>query len=169
MSPRTPACKRRGLSLMEVLVALAIFLMALVVLGRLVIFGSDHAVDAQYQIQAADLCQAKLAEVIAGAVPLSSQADVPFNEDPNWLWSLDCENTNYPGLWSVTVRVSRQQQLRTRTFCKLTQMVLDPQMHGSVQDIPPDNSSGSNSSTTGNAPSRASKFGASTALTGGGS
>ena len=35
--------RRRGLTLMEVLVALTVFLLALVVLGRLVILGSDRA------------------------------------------------------------------------------------------------------------------------------
>jgi hypothetical protein len=153
---------------MEVLVALTVFLLALVVLGRLVIFGSDRALDAQHQIEAADLCQTKLAEVIAGAIPLTSQSDVPFEEDAHWRWSLDCENTNYPGLWKVTVRVTRQQPHGIRN-CLLTQMVLDPQLHGSLQDVPPDNGTGSNSSTTGNSPSRASKPSGSTGSTGGGS
>jgi hypothetical protein len=135
----------------------------LVVLGRLVIFGSDRALDAQHQIEAADLCQSKLAEVVAGAVPLTSQSDVPFEEDPNWHWSLDCES-NYPGLWNVTVKVSRQEPHGTRIFCSLTQMVLDPQIHGSVQDASPDNGTG-NSSNTGNSSSRASKSSGSTGST----
>jgi general secretion pathway protein I len=154
MSPRRPSGRRRGLSLMEVLVALAIFLLAFIVLGRLVIFGSDQALDAQHQGQAADLCQTKMAEVIAGALPLTSQSDVPFEEDPGWHWSLDCEKSNYPGLWTVTVRVSRQEPQRTRVLCKLTQMVLDPQMHGNILDTPPgmtcdSSSTGSSSSSSG--------------------
>jgi len=147
---------------MEVLVALAIFLLAFVILGRLVIFGSDRAVDAQEQAQAADLCQTKMAEVIAGALPLSGQADVAFEEElPGWLWSLDCENTNYAGLWTVTVRVSRQDPHRLRVLGTLTQLVLDPKVHGSVQDMPP--GTASDSSSTGNSSSsgRSSRSGSS--------
>jgi general secretion pathway protein I len=150
MSPKHSS-RRRGLSLMEVLVALTIFLLAFVILDRLVMLGGDQALDAQHQIRAADLCQTKMAEVIAGALALSSHSEVPFDEDPSWRWSLDCEKGNYPGLWNVTVRVSRQQPQGSRHFssCSLTQIVLDPQIHGNVQDIPPDNGTGSSSSSSG--------------------
>lgn len=144
----TPSRKRRGLSLMEVLVALTIFLLAFVVLGRLVILGGDQALLAQQQVRAADLCRTKMAEVMAGALPLSSHAEVAFEEDPHWRWSLDCERANVPGLWNVTVGVGRQQAQGYRPFCSLTQMVLDPQLHGSVQDLPPDNGSSSSSGQT---------------------
>lgn len=148
-SPSQRPGGRRGLSLMEVLVALTIFLMAFVVLGRLVTLGSDQAVEARQHIQAADLCQTKLAEVVAGAVPLETQSDVPFEEDPAWHWSLDCEKSNYPGLWNVTVQVSRQQPQPGRVLCTITQMVLDPQKHGNLQDTPPDPTADSDSSNTG--------------------
>jgi len=137
--------RRRGLSLMEVLVALTIFLLAFVGLSRLVMLGGYQARDAQRQVRAADLCQTKMAEVIAGAVPLTSQPEVAFDEDPKWHWSLDCERGNAPGLWNVTVHVGRQQSQGYRPLCSLTEMVLDPQIHGSVQDTPPDNGSGSSS------------------------
>jgi hypothetical protein len=122
---------------MEVLVALTIFLLAFVMLGRLVIFGGDRAREGQQHFRAADLCQSKLAEVIAGALPLTSQPEVGFEEDPDWHWSLDCEKSNFPGLWNVTVRVSRQQARGARIVCTLSEMVLDPQIHGNVQDTPP--------------------------------
>jgi hypothetical protein len=136
---------------MEVLAALTIFLLAFVVLSRLVMLGGDQALEAQQQVRAADLCQTKMAEVIAGALALSSQQEVPFNEDPSWRWSLACEQGNVPGLWNVTVQVARQQPQGLRPFCSLTQMVLDPQIHGSVQDTPPD--TGTGSSSTGNSSS----------------
>src|SRR5262249_35543621 len=99
-SPRRHAT-RPGFSLMEVLVALAIFLLAFAGISRLVTFASDRALDVKLQSQATQLCQAKLAEAVAGAVPLSSQADVPLDEDPSWTWSLDAEQGSVPGLWNV--------------------------------------------------------------------
>src|SRR5437764_12373757 len=105
-APR-PGC-RRGLSLLEVLVAMAIFLFALVVIGRLITFGTERAQDVQQQGEAIQLCQTKLAEVVAGAVPLLPHGDTPFEEDPRWQWSLECESDAVPALWRVRVRVSRR-------------------------------------------------------------
>jgi hypothetical protein len=138
---------------MEVLVALAVFLLAFVALGRLVIIGSDRALDAQYEVRAADLCQTKIAEVIAGAISLSPQREVPFPEDGRWRWSLDCTKENAPGLWNVTLQVSRQQPQGSRVFCSITQWVLDPQSHGSLQDTPPDTGALSDVPSTGSSSS----------------
>ena len=150
---RYPSWRRPGLSLLEVLVALTIFLLAFVILGRLVIFGSDRALQTQHEVQAADLCQTKMAEVIAGAVPLTAVSAVPFNEDQAWQWSLDCEQSDFPGLWNVTVRVSRQGQRGTEVVCTLNEKVLDPQIHGNLQDAPPGSGSASSSGSSSSSPS----------------
>jgi general secretion pathway protein I len=135
MTLRTPPTRpRRGLSLLEVLVALAIFLFALVGIGRLIVWGSDRALDVQYKTQAAQLCQAKMAEVIAGAVPLSSQNDAPFDEDPDWHWSLDAEQGSISGLWTLTVKVTRQGKGNDPLEVTLSQMILDPSLRGSAMD-----------------------------------
>jgi prepilin-type N-terminal cleavage/methylation domain-containing protein len=160
ISPRKHSGVRRGLSLLEVLVALIIFLLAFVALGHLVTVGGDLALETQQQVQAADLCQTKMAEVIAGAVPLTPQSAVPFEEDPAWQWSLDCEQNNFPGLWNVTVQVSRQQVRGTHVVCRLSEMVLDPQKHGSLQDLPPGGSTSGDSSSSGSSPSSSGGTGA---------
>jgi len=165
MSPRQSCGGRHGLSLMEVLVALTIFLLAFVALGRLVILGGDQALDAQQHVRAADLCQSKLAEVIAGAVPLTTESEVAFDEDRVWHWSLDCEKSNFPGLWNVTVRVSRQDQQGMHVRCTVSQMVLDPQKtHGNLQDTPPGTTTDSDSSSR----DRSSRSGGNSSSTGGG-
>src|SRR5439155_26281298 len=93
-----PGTKRRGLTLLEVLVALGIFLMSFAVIGQLITVSADRALEVQQQGQATQLAQAKLAEVAAGVVPLSGQNDVPFDEDPNFLWSLDAVQAEIAGL-----------------------------------------------------------------------
>src|SRR5262249_48323520 len=90
--------ERGGMTLLEVLVALGIFLTALTAISRLITMGGEHALNVQQQAQATQLCQAKLAEVSAGVVPLSGQSDVPFDEDPNWLWSVDAGQGTISGL-----------------------------------------------------------------------
>src|SRR4051812_42042043 len=91
---------RPGLTLLEVLVALAIFLLALAGLVHLVTVAGNRALEAQYQTRAAELCQSKLAEVQAGAVPLSSQSDVAFDEAPEYHWSLDAGQGQAAGLYN---------------------------------------------------------------------
>jgi type II secretion system protein I len=122
------------LTILEVLVALSIFLIALIGIGRLISLGADGALTVQDQSRAAQLCQSKLAEVVAGAVPLSGQTDVPFNEDPTWSWSLDAGQGDIAGLWKITVRVSRQRPDGTRIESSIDRMLLDPSLRGSGLD-----------------------------------
>ena len=124
--------RRRGVSLLEVLVALTIFLLAVIVLGNLITTGSNRALDIKLEGQATQLCQSKLAEVVAGVVPLSGQADVPFDDEPDWVWSVETEQESQPGLWRVKVRVTRQHADERRTECVLTQLVIDPNLRGST-------------------------------------
>jgi len=63
---------RRGFSLLEVLLSLAILLLALTAIGQLVDMGSDRELDGRLQTQASRLIQAKLAEFESGAAPLES-------------------------------------------------------------------------------------------------
>jgi general secretion pathway protein I len=122
------------MSLLEVLVALAIFLFALIVLGRLVIMGGERAREVQELGQATQLCQSKLAEVAAGAVPLSSQSGAPLDEAPDWTWSLDCSQADIASLWSVTVKVGKDRPDGSRIECTLSQKVLDPAQRGNALD-----------------------------------
>jgi type II secretion system protein I len=134
MTTRRDPTRRGGLTLLEVLIALGIFLMSLVAISTLVTASADQALEIQQQSHAAQLCQSKLAEVIAGVVPLSGQGDVPFDEDPNWSWLLDADQGDIAGLWKVTVRVSRQQPNGSRLECSLDRMLLDPALRGSTLD-----------------------------------
>ena len=130
--------RRPALTLLEVLIALAIFLLAMVVFGEMIVRNSQLARDVQRQNLATRLCKSKLNEVISGVVPLSSQGDAPFDEEPDYTWSLDAENGSVDGLWNVTVRVTRTQtDAGDPIECSVTQMVLDPSIEGSTQDAIP--------------------------------
>src|SRR5262249_54023829 len=104
--PTRPHAPRRGLSLLEVLVALAIFLLSFVAIGRLINLAGDQALEIQQQSQATRLAQSKLNEVLCGALGLES-AEGDFDEDPEWHWKVDAEqNSDASGLWNVTVTVN---------------------------------------------------------------
>jgi general secretion pathway protein I len=130
--PARPAA-RPGLSLMEVLVALAIFLFAMIALGQLIGYGSDRAADVRDLNRAPLLAQSKMAEVAGGAVALSSAPETPFEgDDADWSWSLDASSDGgIQNLWRVTVTVSRNRPGNDRFEYKLSQMVLDPSARGS--------------------------------------
>ena len=136
LARHAPASGRPGMSLLEVLIALAIFLFSLVGIGQLIGYSGQHAVEVSQRGHAAQLAQAKLAEVIAGVVPLSSQSEAAFDDegDRDWNWSLTAEPDSIAGLWFVEVTVSRTRSDGTRFESKLSQKVLDPTMRGSTLD-----------------------------------
>jgi general secretion pathway protein I len=158
-TPRSPRTRRAGLSLIEVLVSLAIFLISLVALGQLVQIGTDRAIDVQERSQASTYCRSALAQVTAGIVPITGQGMTAFDDDPNWSWSVDSEADGTPNLYHVTITVSRQRPDGTQTQFTLNQWMLDPASRGSAASTPPPtaddtSSSGTNTgSSSGSSPS----------------
>ena len=128
---------RDGLSLIEVLAALAIFLMALVALVHLVNLSSNLAFEAHHRSNAARICQSKMAEVIAGSVPLQGQSSSAVEDEPEYHWSLTSDAGAAQGLYTVTVRVTHQSNEEHPIEVTLTRMIIDPSIAGSTQDVPP--------------------------------
>jgi type II secretory pathway pseudopilin PulG len=119
---------------MEVLVALAIFLISLIALGQLLTISGERAFEVQQQSHAAQLCQSKLAEVVSGVVPLSTTSQ-SYDEDPDWQWKLDAEQDSaITGLWRVQVTASRDLPDGSHYESSVSQMVLDPSLRGSTAD-----------------------------------
>jgi len=147
----TPAQPRSGLSLLEVLLSLAIFLLSLVALGQLVSFGSDRARDVQYLSIASVKAQSKLNEVVAGAVSMTGAGESTFDDDPDWSWAMTADADATPSLFRVTVTVSRQRPDGSKFEFKLNQLVLDPTLRGNTDGSATgtDDGTGSSSSTTG--------------------
>ena len=126
-----PAQKRTraGLTLLEVLISLAIFLGALTALSQLIGIGSRAAVQAQLRTQAILKCQSKLAEVLAGAQPLESVSQAAFEDEENWKWSLDVQPGAYENMLQLTVSVlySGAGESVTTSY-QLTRQIRDPAM-----------------------------------------
>jgi Tfp pilus assembly protein PilV len=125
---------RKGLSLMEVVIAVAIFLMSIVALGSLINSAQERAIQAAHRSQAARLCQSKLNEVIAGVLPLESQGETTFDEDPDFTWAVEAEPGTITNLYNVRVVVRRALQTGGTIECSISQMILDPAVIGSTQD-----------------------------------
>jgi general secretion pathway protein I len=130
--PAAAAGPRAGLSLLEVLVALAIFLFSIVALGQLIDIGSQRAIDVEWLARGSALAQSKLSEVSAGVIPLSSSSDTACDDDPDWTWSMDAEGDTTPNLYRVKITVSRQRPDGSRFETAINTYVFDPLQRGNT-------------------------------------
>ena len=115
-NPRPPAA-RRGLTLLEVMLALAILAGALAAINELSGMGSRSASRARDLTEAALICESKLAEITSGVYEPEPLANVPVEPDSPWLLSVELQSVgmvgaaNIEGLAAVRVTV-RQDPLR---------------------------------------------------------
>ncbi|HEY1187340.1 MAG TPA: prepilin-type N-terminal cleavage/methylation domain-containing protein [Gemmata sp.] len=142
---------RRGMTLIEVLLALAILLLSLAALGQLVDVGLRRGNAARATTRGTHLAESKMAEVEAGVVPLTGGASGTFEgDDAAWTYTVTPEAAGPPNLYAVTVTVTRT--LDGKPFdIVLTQMIFDPTLTGSAAQAerPPEQDPAEDTSTTG--------------------
>jgi general secretion pathway protein I len=133
---------RGGFSLLEVLLALAILLLALTAIGQLVDMGADRELDGRLQTQASRLIQAKLAEFESGAAPLESGSGSFEGDDAGWTWTATIEPQSTPNLYLVKISATRDLKGKPVTI-EMSQMIFDPAMLGTAAEAArPDGDSG---------------------------
>jgi Tfp pilus assembly protein PilV len=122
--------RRLGLSLIEVLLAMAIFFMAIVAIARLVDMGTDSELNARMNAIGSRLVQAKMAEIESGFTPLDSTGGQFDNSDSDWSWTMTSTSvgTNF---YNVTVTVSRDLKGQQFTI-SIGQMIFDPNYKGTA-------------------------------------
>jgi type II secretion system protein I len=111
-SPRPSSRGRRGFSLLEVILALAILTGAIAVLGEAIRLGMRNAQTARDLTQAQLLCESKLAEIATGILPSDPVQQVPFDcvvgdGEIEWLYSISRETSEEDGLYLVCVTVTQ--------------------------------------------------------------
>lgn len=126
-----PRRRRPGITLIEVLLALAVLLLALAAIGQLVDVGSDRGVEARFHVRGTRLAQAKLAECEAGVIPLSGGGGTFTDDDDAWSWTVDATPETATNLYRVTVTVGRDNRGK-RFEISLSQLLYDPAMMGSA-------------------------------------
>ena len=85
---------RRAFSLLEVILALAILIGALAVIGELVRSGLRNAQVARDLSQAQLLCETRLAEIHAGAASSEGAGKSPIADHPGWLATVERESSS---------------------------------------------------------------------------
>lgn len=98
---------RCGFSLLEVLLSIAILGGAMAVIGQLVNIGYRSAVEARIRSDANILVDGKMAEVSAGIIELQSVSASVIDENPDWMYSVDVQDSGQLGLLMVVVTVEQ--------------------------------------------------------------
>jgi general secretion pathway protein I len=135
-SPQRMSSRRGGMTLIEVIVAIAVFMIALAGIAQLVEFGSNNAIDAARTATGNRLAQSKMAEVEAGVVAVSESSSGTFDEEPLWQWSVEVGAPVALNIYPVTVRVWIEQgrPIEVRT----SQIIYDPLfMSGAAAAVAP--------------------------------
>ncbi len=124
---RKPNGKRPGVSLIEVLLATAIFLMAVASISVLMSGAADSAIDTNRINLCSSLAPSKIAHLEEGVgdVSLTSGGSGTFPDYPNLSWDVTCEPTAYLNAYDVTVRVYAPNSAR-KTEVVLSQLIFDP-------------------------------------------
>ena len=106
---RAVSLNRSGLTLLEVVLSIGIFLSSMAVLSQLLSTGVRAAVQARWQTQAILRCDSKMAEIVAGIEPLQDVSESGFEDDEDdvWRWNLTIGDGPIDGLYELNVTVWR--------------------------------------------------------------
>ena len=133
--PRSPGqfsrSDRRGLSLLEVLISVAIFLGAMTAIMQILNSGQQSEVSARLRTEAVLRCEAKMAEIVSGIEEAVSTSEQKFPDDEigNWQWSSEVGNGGATSLLKITVTVEHLPDGKNPNAAfTLTRYMRDPQL-----------------------------------------
>ena len=119
--------KRRGLTLLEMLLAASILAMSLAVLSRQNGVGVRAALRSQLETEAAVLCQSQLNRLLAEKTSMETISERPLadagSKSHRWMWSAQVEPSSVPVLRLVTVTVFAEGIHREISTVKLSRLV----------------------------------------------
>jgi general secretion pathway protein I len=139
---------RRAFSLLEIILAIAIFTMALAAVGELMRLGLRNAQKARDTTRAQLLCESILAEVTSGAIEPTPVGDQASETDPDWCYSIQVNSTDVTGLLSVSVTVNRVNYSNPLEGVTLVRWMPDPQYAAEMEAAAAAASETTTSSTT---------------------
>lgn len=101
---------RHGLTLLEVILSVAIFLGGLTAIMQGLTLGQRSELSARLQSAAVVRCEAVVGELVSGVKPLESSAKNSFEDDEtgNWTWSAEVADAGVTGLLQLTVLVEHR-------------------------------------------------------------
>lgn len=123
---------RAGLSLLEVVLALSILGIAVGILSTILQQSADNGLRARRMTQAQMVCESKMAEAMAGALPLQSTQWTPVAsvDSSTWYYSLEVIQAEQPNLIGVVIQVNDELAMTEsqRPLSKLVEWIIDPSL-----------------------------------------
>ena len=116
-----------GFSLIEVLIALAIFLGSLTTIAWFLDIAAQSSLEARQLTAAMLLCETKMDETVAGIYPLESTRNQTFEDHPEWNWSMDVSDGPVSGLLSVTIEIISSETPTASPAFSLNRWMRDPE------------------------------------------
>jgi prepilin-type N-terminal cleavage/methylation domain-containing protein len=124
----------RGLSLLEVMLALAIFGGALTVIGMHIRTGARSAAIARDSTTAQLLAESKMAEIASGIILPDTVYQEPADESGEWLCSVESLPIDQEGLLAIQVIVEQDPAFNSEPMSfKLTRWIVDPQVESDMK------------------------------------
>lgn len=127
-----PAHPRAGVSLLEVVISVAIFLASLTAILSLLDLGNQSRLSVQLDSKAAILCESAMGEYLSGIRDLIATTDEALDTgDPDdvWLMTTTIEPADGESLLKVTVLVTHQVNgNQVNSSFLLSRLVRDPQL-----------------------------------------
>lgn len=145
-----PGRTRRGFTLFEVLLALAILVGSLATIGELTRMGLQNAHRAAASATAQLLCESKLAEITSGITAATSAPPTPLDETGLWQYSVAVEPTADASLLVVRVTVSENlPPQQSPVEFTLVRWMIDPQAAAAAEAAAETEAANASSGSTG--------------------
>lgn len=121
--------QRAGVSLLEVVISVAIFLAALTAILSLLDMGNQSRLSVSLDAKAAILCESAMAEYTSGMRDLVSTTDEPIENEDNWSLSTTVEPGDGESLLKVTVLIKHTvNDNNVNSSFRLMRLMRDPQL-----------------------------------------
>ena len=144
----TSGTSRAGLSLLEVILSLSILGISMVAVGHLFNLGFRSAADVQLRSEANMIADTTMAEIAAGVIDISAGGGA-VEGNPEWQYEVSSQQSEQPGLLSVSLLVSRENDPDNNVSVSLVRFVPDPNFEPAQSSA----ASGSSSSDSSNSSS----------------
>jgi Tfp pilus assembly protein PilV len=122
---------RRGLSLLEIIISVAIFMASLAAIMEGLQIGRRSELSARLQSEAVLRCETVMGEILSGVKEAASAQGNPFDDDEtgNWEWTAEVTEAGTTGLLQVTVLVEhRPGGEEPNAAFTLVRFMRDPQL-----------------------------------------
>ncbi len=120
---------RQGITLLEVLIALAIFLGAFTIISQIMRTGTQASNHGQQQNEIVLRARSLMNEVLAGSVEMEPVQEASFDDTDAYAWSMTISDGPIPDLFVVELTVARRRQNGTIDMpFTLTRYMRDPEV-----------------------------------------